>query len=88
MENKGPENILVVPLSGKIDSAGAPAAEAAIRARIAECSPEYGEDIYAGAGDFSAMCRDFTFDPAELDAAGAIDKSVTALAREILALAE
>lgn len=55
---------------------------------IAECSPEYGEDIYAGAGDFASMCRDFTFDLAELDAAGSIDKSVTALAREILALAE
>ena len=53
---------------------------------IAECSPEFGEEINPEPGDFSQMCRDFTRDFPELGAAAEIDGAAVALARAVLGL--
>ena len=53
---------------------------------ISEAAPEFGEGIDPRPGDFSRMCRDFTFDPSELSAAGEIDRAVVKMARAVLGL--
>lgn len=55
---------------------------------IAECSPEFGEDIYPTAADFKNMCRDFTHDPAELGAILVVADKVGELAGKVLEMAE
>ena len=56
--------------------------------QIAESSPEWGEVITPKYGDFRAMCRDFTFDPAELELAEQMDRRVVYAARTIMQSAE
>jgi len=55
---------------------------------IAESAPEHPDGIRPRGGDFLTMCRDFTFDPAELEGAEALDEKVIALAKAVLNLSE